>query len=339
MGAGHSHDHGGAGGGVQTATGRHRRRLGIVLAIYLVIITAELVGALVTGSLALLAEAGHMAVDGSGIAIALVAAWLATRTPSARRTFGLMRAEIVAAVINCLLLFALGAYILYEAVERWQHPPEVAGLGVIAFAVVGVIGNGISLVLLTRGARESLNVRAAFLEVMSDAVGAAAIVVSGILIVTTGFYRADAIAAAAIGVIILPRAFGLLRQAMNIIMQGVPAGIDVQAIRRHVLDTDGVEDVHSLHVWAVTSGVPVLSAHIVVNDEVMLSGSGPRVLDALTECLHTHFTIQHCTFQLEPPGHRAHEGAIHRDPTDVTPAGAEHPADGHDHDHDSRLSA
>lgn len=318
MGAGHDHDRS---VGVQTATGRHRRRLAIVLGIYLGIITAELVGAWITGSLALLAEAGHMAVDGSGIAIALVAAWLATHKPSARRTFGLMRAEIVAAVINCVLLFALGGYILFEAVERWQNPPEVAGAAVIAFAVGAVIANSISLVLLTRGAKESLNVRAAFLEVMSDAVGAVAIVISGILIVTTGFNRADAIAAAVIGVIILPRAFILLRQALNIIMQGVPAGTDVETIRRMILDTDGVSDVHSLHVWAVTSGMPVLSAHVVVDDDAMAAGAEPKVLDALTEAMHNEFAIQHCTFQLESSTHRAHEGAIHTELDSPTPVG------------------
>lgn len=318
MGLGHNHDHGGSHGGVQTATAGHRRRLMIVLGIYVTIIVAEVIGAWLTGSLALIAEAMHMAIDGSGILIALIATFLATRRASKKRTYGMMRAEIVAVLINCLLLFTLGGFILFEAVERWFNPADVAGGGVIIFAIVGLIGASISLVILSRGAKESLNVKAAFLEVMSDGIGAAAIIVSGILNVTIGWKQGDAIAAAAIGVIILPRAFMLLKQAINIILQGVPDGIDIEQVRSEIEATNGVGTVHSLHVWALTSGVPVMSAHIVLDEDVAASGSGNRVLDELTEHVREHFNIEHATFQIEEAGHIDHEGAMHRDLAGLT---------------------
>ncbi|WP_347125455.1 cation diffusion facilitator family transporter [Microbacterium sp. SY138] len=318
MGIGHNHDHGGGDGGVQTATAGHRRRLMMVLGIYLTIIAAELIGSWITGSLALMAEAMHMAIDGSGILIALIATYLATRKPSSKRTYGMMRAEIVAVLINCLLLFTLGGFILFEAVDRWFNPEDVEGGGVIAFAIVGLIGASISLIILSRGAKESLNVKAAFLEVMSDGIGAAAIIVSGILNVTIGWQQGDAIAAAAIGVIILPRAFMLLKQAINIILQGVPDGIDIEEVRGEIEGTAGVKAAHSLHVWALTSGVFVLSAHIVLDDEAAANGSGTQVLDELTESMREHFRIEHSTFQIEEDGHLEHEGAMHRDLAGLT---------------------
>lgn len=285
----------------------------MVLGIYGAIITAEVIGAWLTDSLALMAEAMHMAIDGSGILIALIATYLATRRANSRRTYGMMRAEIVAVLINCLLLFVLGGYILFEAVDRWFNPADVAGAGVIVFAVVGLIGASVSLMILSSGAKESLNVKAAFLEVMSDGIGAAAIIVSGILNVTLGWTRGDAIAAAAIGVIILPRAFMLLRQAVNIIMQGAPAGIDVERVTGEIEQVPGVAAVHSVHVWALTSGVPVMSAHVVLDEQAGLVGGGPRVLDELTGIMRAEFNIEHVTFQLEEPGHLDHEGAMHRD--------------------------
>lgn len=313
MGIGHNHDHAAPAGSTQTATAAHRRRLTIVLGIYGAIIVAQLIGAAVTNSLALTAEALHMAVDASGILIALIATYLASRQATDRRTYGMMRAEIIAVLLNCLLLFGLGGYILFEAVDRWRNPTDVEGAGVIAFAVVGLIGASISLILLSRGAKESLNVKAAFLEVMSDGIGAAAIITSGILNVTLGWNRGDAIAAAAIGVIILPRAFMLLKQALNLIMQGVPAGIDLDEVRHEIVSAEGVADVHSLHVWGLTSGVTIMSAHVVLDEATAGSARDPQLLDTLTERMRGRFNIEHCTFQLEEPGHLAHEGAMHRD--------------------------
>ena len=304
--------------GIQTAAGSYRRRLGVVLAIYATIITAQIIGSLVTNSLALAAEAMHMAVDASGILVALIATLLATKAASSKRSYGLMRAEIVAVLFNCLLLFALGGYILFEAVDRWFNPSDVQGGLVIAFAVVGLAGAATSLVILSRGAKESLNVKAAFLEVMSDGIGAAAIIVSGILNVTLGWNQGDALAAAAIGVIILPRAFMLLKQAINLIMQGVPAGIDLDEVRDSITETDGVDDVHSLHVWGLTSGVNVMSAHIVPTEQAAAAIEHPSMLDELTMIMRERFNIEHCTFQFEEPTHLDHEGLMHRDLAGLT---------------------
>lgn len=313
MSMGHSHDTGGGQGKLQTATGSHRRRLMVVLVVYGTIVAAEVIGAFVTDSLALIAEAGHMTVDASGIIIALIGTYLASRKATNKRTYGMMRAEIIAVLINCLLLFVLGGFILYEAVERWFNPADVQGGGVIIFAVVGLIGASISLVVLSRGAKESLNVKAAFLEVMSDGIGSAAIIISGLLNVTLGWKQGDAIAAAAIGVIILPRAFALLKQALNIILQGVPDGIDIEKVHDAIEETDGVQTVHSLHVWALTSGVPVMSAHIVLSEDAREHDQAVRVLDQVTQRMQELFNIEHSTIQIEEPGHLEHEGLMHRE--------------------------
>ena len=333
MGLGHDHDVTAAPGSTQTAATAHRIRLKIVLAIYLAIIVAQAIGAWLTNSLALLAEALHMAVDGSGILIALIATYFATRPANAQRSFGMMRAEIVAVLINCLLLFGLGGFILFEAVERWFNPSEVAGGGVILFAVIGLIGAAISLTLLSRGAKESLNVKAAFLEVMSDGIGAAAIIISGILNLTLGWNQGDAIAAAAIGVIILPRAFVLLKQAINLIMQGVPKGIDLNDVRAEIEQTPGVHGLHSLHVWGLTSGVSVMSAHVVPDPAAVAESGGARLLDQLTERMRENFGIEHCTFQFEEAAHLLHEGAMHRDLAGLTstPAVSGGQQGGHSH--------
>lgn len=285
----------------------------VVLVVYGTIVAAEVIGAFVTDSLALIAEAGHMTVDASGIIIALIGTYLASRKATNKRTYGMMRAEIIAVLINCLLLFVLGGFILYEAVERWFNPADVQGGGVIIFAVVGLIGASISLVVLSRGAKESLNVKAAFLEVMSDGIGSAAIIISGLLNVTLGWKQGDAIAAAAIGVIILPRAFALLKQALNIILQGVPDGIDIEKVHDAIEETDGVQTVHSLHVWALTSGVPVMSAHIVLSEDAREHDQAVRVLDQVTQRMQELFNIEHSTIQIEEPGHLEHEGLMHRE--------------------------
>ena len=306
--AGHDHS-----GGFRTAAGSHRGHLGVVLGIYGAIIVAELIGARISGSLALLAEAGHMAVDASGILVALIATFLAARKASSKRTYGMMRAEIVAVLVNCLLLFGLAAFILLEAIERWVNPPAVAGGPVIAFAVVGLVGASASLMLLRRGAKESLNVKAAFLEVLSDGIGSAAIILSGVLNLAFGWDRGDALAAAAIGLIILPRAFALLKQAVNVIMQGVPEGIDADLVRAQIEATAGVSEVHSLHVWGLTSGVNVMTAHVVLDEEARAYDRQMEVLDALTDLMRQDHGIEHCTFQMEAPGHIEHEGTLNRE--------------------------
>ncbi|WP_182112429.1 MULTISPECIES: cation diffusion facilitator family transporter [unclassified Actinotalea] len=303
---GHAHGH-----GASTATGRHRGRLATVLAITLTVAAAQVVGGVVSGSLALLADAGHMLTDAAGLAIALLGARLAGRPATSTRTFGLQRAEVLAALANALLLGGLGVWVVVEAVRRWGAPPDVATGPMIAVALVGAAANVVGLLLLRGGRHESLNVRGAYLEVLGDLLGSVAVVVAGVVIATTGWVRADVVASAAIGLVILPRAWALLRDVLDVLLEATPRGIDLDRVRTHMKRVPGVVDVHDLHAWTITSGVPALSAHVVVDDECLALGRAGAVLDALGECLGEHFDTDHCTFQLEPIGHDAHERAAH----------------------------
>jgi cobalt-zinc-cadmium efflux system protein len=300
MAGGHSH-----GGGVAV---EHKGRLTVVLGITLAILAAEVAGALLSGSLTLLADAGHMLMDAGGIALALLAISFGQRSPSQARTFGYLRLEILAAALNALLLFAIGVFVIVEAVRRLINPPEVASGIMLAFGIVALCGNACSLLLLRRGQGQSLSIRGAFLEVLSDFLGAAAVIVAALVIAMTGFERADPIASLVIGVLIIPRTWQLLHQATDVLLEATPKDVDLDEVRRHMLATDGVIDVHDLHAWTITSGVNVLSAHVVVG----AGGLGGPVLDQLGECLSDHFDIEHSTFQIEPPGHRDHEPILHR---------------------------
>jgi cobalt-zinc-cadmium efflux system protein len=295
-----SHDH-------ARRTVDHRKRLALVLGITCTILVVEVVGALLSGSLTLFADAGHMATDAGGIGLSLLAMWFAARPSSPSRTFGSYRLEILAAVANALLLCAVGVYILVEAVLRLLEPPTVASGTMLVFGAIGLAANAVSLGLLRQGQAESLNVRGAFLEVLSDTFGSAAVLVAGGAIWLTGFQRADAIASAVVGALILPRTWRLLREALDVLLESAPKGIDLAEVRQHMLEERGVVEVHDLHAWTITSGMPVLSAHIVVADP---SSSG-QVLDRLCECLRGHFDIDHSTIQVEPAGHRHHEGSTH----------------------------
>jgi cobalt-zinc-cadmium efflux system protein len=293
-----------------TATGRHRGHLTLALVITLTVLAVEVAGGLVSGSLALIADAGHMATDAAGVGLSLLAAHFATRPATTRRTFGYARAEILAATGNALLLFGVGAFIVVEGVRRLITPPQVRPGLMIAFGAVALVGSGISAVVLRRGQAESLNVRAAFLEVVSDAFGAAAVILAGIVIALTGFARADAIASLAIGAFIVPRTWRLLREAIDVLLEATPRGVDLDEVRRHLTGLDGVADVHDLHAWTITSGLPVLSAHVVVEATVLTGDHGAKMLDMLQECLRGHFDVEHSTFQLEPGGHADHEPSV-----------------------------
>ena len=304
MGAGHSHT------GPGTASAAHRGRLALALALTATVMVVEVVGGLLSGSLALLADAGHMATDAAGIAMALVAVTLAQRPATARRTFGLQRVEILAATLNALLLFGLAGYILLEAYRRISDPPEIESGLMLAVAVVGLVANMIALLVLRRGQAESLNMRGAYLEVLGDLLGSAAVIVAAGVIALTGFVPADAIASVLVALMILPRAWALLRETLNILLEAAPQGVDLDDIRAHMLAMAGVVDVHDVHAWTITSGMPVMSAHVVVHDAVAASDHAP-VLDRLAECLAEHFDVAHCTFQIEPARHRDHEGVLH----------------------------
>lgn len=299
-GDGHGHSHG-------TATGTHRNRLIGVLAITLSVMVAEVLGGLLSGSLALIADAGHMLTDAAGIGLALLAAAFSARPATPERTFGYQRSEILAAVTNALLLFGVAGYVLIEAVRRFRDPPELSTGVMLAVATVGLVANLGSLLILRGGQQASLNVRGAYLEVLGDLLGSVAVIVAAVVIRLTGFTRADAIASVAIGLMILPRTWALLREAVDVLLEATPKGVDLAEVRRHINETSGVLDVHDLHVWTITSGLPVLSAHIVVTEDALADGGGGQVLDELGQCLSGHFDVEHCTFQLEAPGHQEHE--------------------------------
>jgi cobalt-zinc-cadmium efflux system protein len=280
------------------------------LGITLLVLLTEIVGSVVTGSLALLADAGHMATDAAGIGMSLVAIHFANRPPSERRTFGFARAEILSAVLNAVLLFGMGAYILYEAVHRLIAPTEVAGGTTIIFGLIGLAANTVSLMILMRGQQESLNVRGAFLEVMADALGSLAVVLAAVVILTTGWLQADPVASLLIGLMIVPRTWKLLREAVDVLLEAAPRDVDMAEVRAHILALPEVEGLHDLHAWTITSGMPVLSAHVVVRQEALNSVGHEKLLHDLQACLGDHFDVAHCTFQLEPGGHAEHEAKL-----------------------------
>lgn len=309
--SGHGHGHGHAHGGSISAGGAHRRRLLVVLGLTTAVLLAEVVGSIVTGSLALLADAGHMFTDAAGLGLALLAVTFASLPATPERTFGYYRLEILAAVVNAVLLVAVAGYILGEAWARWSAEPAVDGGAMLAFAVVGLVANLVGLLVLRAGAAESLNIRGAYLEVLGDLLGSAAVIVAAAVIAVTGWQRADVVASVAVAVMILPRTWSLLREAIDVLLQATPKNVDLAAVRRHIEEVPGVLGAHDLHAWTLTSGVPVLSVHVVVEDAVLADGGGGRVLDALADCLGDHFDVEHCTFQLEPPAHAAHERRLH----------------------------
>ncbi|GAB4081913.1 cation transporter [Modestobacter muralis] len=310
------HDHGaahrhGVGHGSGTASAGHRRRLAVVLVLTGSVFVLEVVGALISGSLALLADAAHMATDALGIGMALGAVTLAQRPARGRRTFGLQRLEVLAAVANGLLLLGVGVYVVVEAVRRIGDPPDIDSGWMLGVALVGLVVNVGSLALLHAQQGDSLNTRGAYLEVVGDALGSVAVIVAALVIATTGWTGADVVASLAVGALVLPRAWSLLREALDVLLEAAPRGVDLDDVRLHVLGVPGVLEVHDLHAWTITSGLPVLSAHVVVRDDVLAEGHGGRVLDALSECLGGHFDLAHCTFQLESPAHRGHESPVH----------------------------
>ncbi|MFD6327419.1 cation diffusion facilitator family transporter [Streptomyces sp. NPDC058442] len=310
MGAGHDHGHahGAPAGG--TASAAYRGRLRVALTITLGVMVVEIVGGALSGSLALVADAAHMATDALGLGMALLAIHFANRPPSERRTFGYARAEILAALANCLLLLGVGGYVLFEAVQRFVSPAETEGGLTLVFGAIGLVANMVSLALLMRGQKESLNVRGAFLEVAADALGSLAVIVSALVVMATGWAAADPIASLLIALMIVPRSFKLLRETLDVLLEAAPKDVDMAQVRAHILATDGVEDVHDLHAWTITSGMPVLSAHVVVRPEVLDALGHEKMLHELQSCLGDHFDVEHCTFQLEPRGHAEHEARL-----------------------------
>ena len=267
----------------------------IVLGLSSTVFVAELITGLLTNSLALLADASHVFTDVSGVALALGAIWFAARQGSENRSFGYYRIEILAAVINALLLLGISGLVIMEALRRLSEVPEIHTGPMMVVAGVGLIANLVSAGLLHASAAASLNLQGAYLEVLSDALGSVAVLIAGGIIAVTGFRAADAIASAVIGAFIIPRAWRLFREAIEILLEGAPKGMQLAEARRHILETPGVQSVHDLHAWTITSGMPVVSAHVVVDDEA----DRTAVLRKLSDCLADCFDIAHSTFQLE----------------------------------------
>ncbi len=303
MGANHGHSHAAAGAG--------RGRLVIALALALVALVVELVGAALTGSLALLADAGHVLTDAVGLVLALVAATMATRPAGARTTFGWRRSEVLAASANAVLLMGIVLFVVIEAVQRLQDTTEITPGPLLVAAGIGLVVNAVSLVVLSTGPGQSINMRGARLEVLGDLLGSVAVVVAGGVIALTGWTPADPIASLVIAAMIAPRAWWLLRDALDVLLETVPRSIDLAEVRSHVCSVEGVLDVHDVHAWSITEGLPVLTAHVVVDDDVLHRAGSAQLLDALQHCLAEHFDVEHSTFQLEPASHRAHELSTH----------------------------
>lgn len=290
-----------------------RRRLAIAFGITAAILVAEVVGAVLTGSLALIVDAGHMAVDAGGLLVALLASVLVLRPASDRRTWGLARVEVLAATLQAAVLLAVGLFVLVEGIQRLVEPPSIPAGGLLVFGVVGLVGNVASVAVLFSGRGADFNRRAAFLEVLGDALGSVGVIAAATVIALTGWQGADSIAAILIGVLILPRAIRLLGETTSVLLESTPRGLDLDELRTHLVALPYVADVHDLHVTQIASGLPVLTAHVTVEPRCFEEGRAPRLLDQLQACVAEHFdvSIEHSTFQLEPAAHTAHEHVPH----------------------------
>lgn len=313
MGAGHNHgtldshnENPEAGPGADL-----RKRLAIAFTITALIVVAQAVGSVVTGSLALLTDTVHALTDASGLLVALVAASLMLRPASSRRTYGFRRIEVIAALAQATLLLVVGIYAAVEGVRRLLEPPEVPATELLVFGVIGLTANVVAIAVLATSRGSNLNMRAAFLEVLNDALGSLGVIVAAIVIATTGFYQADAIAGLLIAALIVPRAVILLRETTSVLMEFTPQGLDLDQVRAHILSQDHVRDVHDLHASTVSTGLPTLTAHIVLDDACFSDGHAAEVLQRVRTCVAEHFdvAIHHSTFQIETADISAQESA------------------------------
>ena len=273
-----------------------KRRLKAALALAGVYLVAEVIGGVWSGSLALLADAGHMLTDVGGLALALLAMSFAERPPTPERTYGFYRAEILAALTNAVLLIGISIYILWEAYQRFRHPPEVAGGMMLLVAVIGLLVNLAGLFILRSGAKGSLNVKGAYYEVVSDLLSSIGVTAAGVIIWRTGWVYADPIVSAGIGLFILPRTWRLMQEAIGILLEGTPKDLNLGELREVLCRLPGVVDVHDLHAWTLTSGVLAMSAHCVVPP----GHDHASILTQARRLLSERFKIGHVTIQIEP---------------------------------------
>lgn len=283
------HDH-------PVATKQNQKQLTIALILTSIFLVAEVVGGLMTGSLALLSDAAHMFTDASALAISLAAVQIAKRAADAKRTFGYHRFEILAAAFNATMLFVVAMYILYEAYLRFKAPPEIQSGGMLVVAIIGLIVNLISMKLLSAGKDGSLNVKGAYLEVWSDMLGSIGVIAGALIIRFTGWVWVDSAIAVAIGLWVLPRTWILLKESLNILLEGVPDGMDLGEITAQLVSTQGVVSVHDVHLWALTSGKVSLTAHVVYDPAF---SPEQQVLPSLKELLAEKYKIFHITLQFE----------------------------------------
>jgi len=301
----HGHDPGHAG------LADHRGKLAVVLGITVAVLVVEVVGAVVSGSLALLADAGHMLTDVAGLTLGYVAALLARRPATDARTWGYRRAEVLAAAVQAAVLLAVGVFVLVEAVHRLVNPPEVTSGAMLVFGAVSLVANLAGIAVLASGRDANLNMRAAFLEVLNDTLGSVAVLIAAAVIALTGWLRADAVASLVIGALIIPRTFRLLRDAVDVLLESTPKGLDLTHVRDHILALPHVYDVHDLHASQVATGLPVLTAHVVVDDSCFHDGHLGPMLDELQRCIAHDFDIEHSTIQFEAATHAEHEHHTH----------------------------
>lgn len=290
----HAHDH--------TRAGTARWRIGIALALTSAMLAAGLLGAALTGSLALLTDAGHVLTDALGLALAFAAATLATRPASDRRTWGFRRAEVLGAATQAAILLVVGLFAVVEGIRRLIQPTAVEADGLLIFGAIGLAGNLIALAVLAGGRGENLNLRAAFTEVLADALGSVAVIAGALVISATGWVQADAVAGLVVAALILPRALAILREAAGVLLEETPAGLDLADVRSHMLELPHVREVHDLHASRIDTGLPILTAHVVVDDGCFHDGHTAELLAGLRACVATHFPVcvEHATFQLEP---------------------------------------
>lgn len=305
---GHGHDH----GAVARGAG-NRVRIAIALAITVTVLVAELVGAAISGSLALLGDAGHMSSDAIGLGVALVASVVAARPATDRHTFGFQRVEVLGALINGIILIVVAVFVAIEGVKRLVSGIDhIDAWPMLVIAVIGLLANIVAFAILRGGDRTSINLRGALLEVFGDMLGSVAAIAAGAVILLTGFVQADAIASLVIAALIAPRAAILLRDVVRVLTESAPRDRDVAQIRTHLRETPGVVEVHDVHIWDITSGSPVFTAHVAVDPGIFVRGETGALLEKLSACLAGHFDVAHSTFQLEPAGHAECEEHTHR---------------------------
>ena len=278
-----------------TAAGRHKGRLTWALALTSTFMFVEVIGGLWTGSLALLADAAHMLTDAGGLALALIAVRFAERPATPQKTYGYVRMEVLSALTNAVVLLLLTIYIFYEAYKRFLNPPEILGGPMLAVAVVGLAVNLVSMKILSAGSSESLNVKGAYFEVLSDMLGSLGVILAAGVVMLTGWTLADPVIGAGIGLFIIPRTWIMLKQAIHILMEGTPPEVDITLLERKLLDIPGVTAVHDLHVWTITSGIDAMSCHLVVAD----MAQARMTIVSANDAMKTGFGLTHATIQIE----------------------------------------